>query len=1485
MKTKSIINRATSLFLVICMVVGLIVIPTRLDESSHVHADSSTTTEHNCTIATSGATLDQATMNFFVANGINVGDYNFNNGPLIVSATEPVHWTGTLTVPDGIFIGICTGGFDYSMGEIVYEGRGGVYLLDCQTTYTEHKDCQAFTTNNILYVTQDIVNLYEDWAKAYGVTQPIRNENLTVALYEDITFSTNIFAPAAGYVRNICKNGHSLTFAEGVDFSKFGGTVSILDCHNMPRLYHECAVAHYKTDPITKENIATYMQQIPALTVGSIVCVHLAEDVDYEAEVKLPAGVIVAVCLNGFSLTGVSVDDSISTVGGFFTYDCEEHTCRIGGQSEDAAYVLTQDIVDFLEKSYERRPSSVQRNSHYALAGDVTLKSEMWLADEGRTVSFCKNGYTLNDEVGLNLSFGDVIYIDCNTATMKDLAHSSPIFGNTSFPMAQETLRDFAAAREPYLYSLSYSHGQYNYWSYLDADGGIWYVNGMMTNQYITPISVTQNRNDSYYFYGGYSSIWDSATATYNSVYSFMGTGYYHNSQSGGSYGYTAYLLPAVAEDGSIYLALVNSSYVTYDSELKAYFVKYTETKEVTETLADGSTETSYVTEQISVPVYLWSYDYSVSNLTVTIDGVTYYLAADGENGFHLDTVENYSINNLPSYNDVRYRFNGDEGILTFHLAEDVSWEGTLTAPAGTFLIIFTNGHTATGDYVHNDFGGVYVFNDDTHVCPSAPEIPITISSDFIDLMVLMSGGVIEMPNRQYVALGENLTSIDSRFVLPSSTTLYICTNGYTISDNVIAQLSANGATIELIDCEDLSHEFCEKLGDNPAQPVNQYLMVNFYQNSSGVFALGAGTYYLYLTSDITLNRELIIPEGVELHICLNGYTLKSPKILTEGGADYTPEKECNGAITVLRGAYLAVYDCSSNGTGCIAPDLEDMNGWGSLVAYAVLNKGVFVLDSGSLLGMAPIINGGATEINGGSIYGALAAIVQSDKLLPDGNEDTAPPPSLVIKDAYISAVMAGIIGQGGDVIIEDVDLNAGMLGVAPNFELSSTSNGESSNFVISGSSISVGSVDVFEFYEKLDNTGLYIDPEMIEELMGDAQINEDGKIIVENEELYGVISNADISISEDVVISLDPQAVEHAKKSADIMLGDGATITVTPSTSGTGTDNQITVTGNVGALPENTIGEIFVPGKGEAFEEDEEGNIITVDVTTTASLAGRTLTLNGLIQLNLFVSLNDSFINNENARIKVEFQGKTTEYKVTELRKNGAYRVISIGVPAKDYCANPIVVFTDGTVEWTNEKPVDTSVNGYLEQIISDTSGAYDSIKDLANHIKNYCMASATLFLGTEYTPTSEMQTYMSKIDEATFGNYEVVIEGTSDKVIMAGSTLFLEAGTTIRIYMQAAQGVDMSELDVYVDGVAKKATLYSTTQRLYYVEIENIAAKDLANFHTVEVDGVKLSYAAISYCYTVFRTKDTQPAELLDMCRALYGYYEAAYDYEINK
>ena len=1271
------------IILAIIMTLGVIFVPGAVWENDHSHVSAEPTTyateEHKCQIPGWSGTIDQATMNWFVSTGrVDAGGYNFEYGPLIVKATEDIHWNGTITVPDGVFIGICTGGFDYSMGELVYEGDGGVYLLDCSVDMTLHSDCQAYHDDYPVYLTQEWSDMYCRWAEHYysqveGFS--LISSDTYVALSEDVTVLGDAWAPANGVSLNVCLNGHTLTISEGVDLEKNGGTVNIVDCTRMPKLIHDCAVAHFNTDPITQDNLSDYLAQLSYIPSGRVVYLHLAEDITTNVTVSVPEGVVVAVCLNGYTLD-CEIDNSSNVTGGFFTYKCRSHTCHVDDVELEAQYTLTQDVVDFLEAVYEIKGDGYFSIDALALAEDVTLRSEMWLSDYGHELVICKNGYSINDEAGLNLSFGDVLYINCSKMGLDDIVYESALLGY-SYPMTNETFNDFYEAIEPF-----------------------------------------------------------------------------------------------------------------------------------------------------------------------EIDGYT------------------------------RYRFGGEEGIFLFHLAEDVTLESPLEIPLGVFVVILTNGHSFDGEYSHCDLGGTFVFDDTLHLCITTGDMSIGFTEDLVDLMVIMNGGSVDLDPETYVALNADIDYLDSRFVVGIGCTLYVCKNGHSISDEVVAQLCSGGGRVILMDCADQDHNECSKIGCHEPIPGNSILFKEEYMTSEGVLDLAPGTYYMYLAGNTKLERQLIIPSGVDLHLCLNGFMLMSP-LITDAEYATSTRPECHGTITVMPQASLTVYDCSATESGLIAVDLSDNLGWGGLAAHAVENRGTFVLNSGTLFGMMTLINSGDATIEDGAVLGVLIGVVSG--LVMDNNSmgETTGDCSITVSGGVVSATVGGVVGTEGVVTIDGGDVRAGYIGVGSGILDSKPAADGGADIELYSGSVYVGVMDV----EAFAKVGFVIDPE---DGMG-----------VSTDEMFGVVCGARTVICEDFVIYVNEKAAEKVLRSGDIKLAAGVEPQIIPSKNGTGNGNSFSVDSEDGKLPaEIENSGTFTPTEGSAFETDpESGEIIIVDVKTTALITGFSLSTSGLISVNIYTDLSGSFIKNPNSAVIIEIDGKTYEFKVSDAVKrtvNGETRyMFSFGIDAKDYLEKICIDFTDGKVVWRSQNSINNSnwitMNQYFDAIKNDTAGIYnDYTKNLAKHMQNYCMTAAAHFMPDEhtYSPDADMAEWMDAFYIDDLGAFANVLEGSSECVKIAGSSIILKSGTSIRIYFSVLDGYDLNEIEVTVNGNATKAK-YSSSNRLYYVEIANIYAKDLATEQSISIDGLVAKLSVLTYGYIVYKGIDSQPADVINVCKALYGYYEAAYAY----
>ena len=115
----------------------------------------------------------------------------------------------------------------------------------------------------------------------------------------------------------------------------------------------------------------------------------------------------------------------------------------------------------------------------------------------------------------------------------------------------------------------------------------------------------------------------------------------------------------------------------------------------------------------------------------------------------------------------------------------------------------------------------------------------------------------------------------------------------------------------------------------------------------SGVTALATeteiadgGKYYL----DGSLNRDIVVPEGATVELCLNG------KTLTGTG---------EGSVIKINGGTLTLHDCSSEHTGKITGGNAE-NGGGIYV-----DVGTLIMNGGTIYGNKATSNGGGVYVNG----------------------------------------------------------------------------------------------------------------------------------------------------------------------------------------------------------------------------------------------------------------------------------------------------------------------------------------------------------------------------------------------------------------------------------------------------------------------------------------------------------------------------------------
>ena len=269
----------------------------------------------------------------------------------------------------------------------------------------------------------------------------------------------------------------------------------------------------------------------------------------------------------------------------------------------------------------------------------------------------------------------------------------------------------------------------------------------------------------------------------------------------------------------------------------------------------------------------------------------------------------------------------------------------------------------------------------------------------------------------------------------------------------------------------------------------------------------------------------------------------------------------------------------------------------------------------------------------------------------------------------------------------------------------------------------------------------------------------------------------------------------------------------------------------------------------------DKYGTTATAEKTITVKpckVQYASLTLNGDIGLNFYAKLSSK----ETApKADIGFaDGTKTQCDGTYA--DGLWR-FTYPVAPKDY--NKTVSFaltTYNGAEVTAEYSVETYLNNVTES---------EAHYALCEKTKEYCEAARVYFYGETATATAEL--------EADLSEYAGSISGEDANVTILGATLVLETKTSVRVYFNAenAEGLVCT-----VDGATAEI---KQENGFTYLEVADIAVKDLGAMHTFTIGGITVNYGAISYVQSVANATDNTALD--NVVKALYNAFVAGAEY----
>ena len=282
---------------------------------------------------------------------------------------------------------------------------------------------------------------------------------------------------------------------------------------------------------------------------------------------------------------------------------------------------------------------------------------------------------------------------------------------------------------------------------------------------------------------------------------------------------------------------------------------------------------------------------------------------------------------------------------------------------------------------------------------------------------------------------------------------------------------------------------------------------------------------------------------------------------------------------------------------------------------------------------------------------------------------------------------------------------------------------------------------------------------------------------------------------------------------------------------------------------------------------------------TPMATLTGNSLTLEGQIGVNFYVNVPTTLVNNgyyftvNGEKATLEKAEGANNYRVT---KRVAAKEMNDAVELKLFNKNGVQKdFYYGSPEFTVDS-VTYSVQDYLKDANSYTSDA--KLLTLCAAMNAYGSYAQTYFkYGTGAAVDSKLAAQIAAI---SIGANEYNYSYTDDtaNITYYGKSVVTESETAIRFYF--ILNGDIDDYDVTVNG---EAGSFIKAGAYYYVEVSNIAAKDLGKGNTVTVTygAQTLTIEGFSVYTYVKEQQNSSDPDLAMAVKALKYYGDCAAEY----
>lgn len=307
----------------------------------------------------------------------------------------------------------------------------------------------------------------------------------------------------------------------------------------------------------------------------------------------------------------------------------------------------------------------------------------------------------------------------------------------------------------------------------------------------------------------------------------------------------------------------------------------------------------------------------------------------------------------------------------------------------------------------------------------------------------------------------------------------------------------------------------------------------------------------------------------------------------------------------------------------------------------------------------------------------------------------------------------------------------------------------------------------------------------------------------------------------------------------------------------------------------------------GEHIDADNDGKCDDCDAIIDgigAKLAGYSLSLTGNIGVNFYMELSDKIIADENAYMQFTLpNGTITKVPVSEAQTNTTikegttYYRFPCEVSSYEMTQDIKAQMFDGNGNCGKEYTY--TVRDYAQYILNHVD-LYVDTYPFAVAMLNYGACSQKYFnQAVEELANKYLNDDGQEIPDRFDGYIDGFVAKKAENDVLgqfAGLSMVLKSETTLNLFYEPKEGIDVSKLIFSVDG--KEITPIKRGQ-YYILSLENIGANELGNSKTFTVtDGTNTlsgDYCAMMYCYQVLNAAEgTYKDDLVTLVKAFSNY-----------